>query len=165
MSNPLLRPNDPRFAKPSIQDEAGKNRFGDDQPAAGPAEGGELFAAAASEEPRPYVPKYEAQQAPRTRLLTLLAAIGWGCGLGGAISLTGWLMMGWLLPLLGIGFAMTAWQLAYQDLKAIESGAIDASARPRTRHAFWLGLLGLLICLSVVAAMLWRQMALLPDFL
>ena len=165
MSNPLLRPNDPRFNKPSVQDQAGKNRFGDDQPAAPSPEGVELFAAAASDEPRPYVPKYDAQQAPRTRLLTILAVIGWACGLGGAMSLTGWLMMGWLLPLLGVGFAMTAWLLAYQELKAIESGAIDASSRPQTRHAFWLGLLALVICVAVVAAMIWRQMAVLPDFL
>ncbi len=166
MSNPLLRPNDPRFQKPSIQDEAGRNRFGDDQPATpSPPEAGELFAAAPSEDRRPYAPKYEAQQAPRVRLLTTLAAIGWACGLGGAVSLTGWLMMGWLLPLLGVGFSMTAWLLAHQDLRAIESGAMDASSRPPTRHAFWLGLLGLTICVAVVAAMIWRQMAVLPDFL
>jgi hypothetical protein len=163
MSNPLLRPNDPRFQKPEIRDAAGQNRFGDEQPA-GKLSGDEgVFAAAAADDERPYQPRYEAQQADRASVLLSLAGLGWGCGLIGSISLLGFFSLGWMLPLLGLVPSAAAWFLAHEDLKTIDTGAIDAAARPRTRNAYWLGLLGLLLCAAVVGSMLWRQMTFLPD--
>src|SRR6186997_1034189 len=72
MSNPLLRPNDPRFQKPDLRDAAGKNQF---------AEGSELrsdsestlnaFAPSGDAESRPYLPEYGAQQHSRSSILLL----------------------------------------------------------------------------------------------
>lgn len=164
MSNPLLKPNDPRFQKPDIRDQAGQNLFGEAKPADAKSAADEgVFTAAAVEDARPYEPKYEAQQASRVVLLTTLAAIAWGCGVFGSISLTGFLSLGWILPLLGIVPAATAWLLAHDELKTIQTGAIDESARPGARRAYWMGFIGLLICLGVTAAMIWQKLSFLPD--
>jgi hypothetical protein len=163
MSNPLLRPNDPRFQKPEIRDAAGQNRFGDEVPAGTPAADAGVFAAATEEGEQPYQPRYEAQQADRGSVLLSLAGLGWGLGLFGSISLLGFVSLGWMMPLLGMVPSAAAWFLAHEDLKTIYLGAIDAAARPRTRNAYWLGLLGLVLCAAVVGSMLWRQMTFLPD--
>lgn len=161
MSNPLIKPNDPRFQKPEVRDAAGQNRFGDGQPADGAQAAGDVFAAAGEE--RPYAPQYEAQQPARTRLLTTLWVGGWMCGLTTIVSLSGFFSFGWLLPLLGLVPTATAWLLAHEEMKAIRAGAIDSATTPRTRQAFWLGLLGLIFCALGVAAMVWRRMSFLPD--
>jgi len=164
MSNPLLKPNDPRFQKPEIRDDAGQNRFGEAQPAKAKSQDGEsVFAAGAGDDARPYEPKYEAQQASRVFLLTTLAAIAWLCGVFGSISLTRFLSLGWILPLLGIVPAAAAWLLAHEELRTIQTGAIDESARPAARRAYWMGFLGLVICLGVMAAMIWQGLTFLPN--
>jgi len=164
MSNPLLKPNDPRFQKPEIRDAAGQNQFGEAQPADSKSAAKEgVFAAAATDDARPYEPRFEAHQASRVVLLTTLASIAWLCGVFGSISLTGFLSLGWILPLLGIVPAATAWLLGHEELKTIQTGAIDESARPGTRRAYWMGFIGLLICLAVMAAMIWQKMTFLPD--
>jgi hypothetical protein len=163
MSNPLLKPNDPRFQKPEIRDPQGANRFGEHgQPAAAPTDEIEIYAASASDEARPFEPRYEAQQQPRTGMLLLLGGLAWAAGAIGALSLTGFFDMGWLFPLVGLGPGAAAWFLANEELKAIRVGAVTADARSQTRHAFWLGLTGLLACLGVVFAMIYRQMNFLP---
>jgi hypothetical protein len=166
MSNPLLRPNDPRFQKPDVRNAAGKNQFGESQQTAvTPPGGSEVFAAAASDEARPFVPRYEAQQQPRTGLLLLLGGLAWASAAVGTLSLAGLLSLGWICPLLGSGPGAAAWFLAYEDLKALRVGAITADAQAQTRHAFWLGLTGLLACLAIVAAMIYRRMNFFPDIL
>ena len=166
MSNPLLRPNDPRFRKEQVVGANGKNRFGDEaeQPSAA-ADQGEVFLASAVGDERPYSPAYEAQQSPRSGTLLLLAAAGWMGAILGVLSLAGLLAAGWLCPLLGIGPAAAAWLLAYEDLKAISQGAIDRSARPRTLLAMWLGIAALVVCLAFVGWMIYWGMQFLPDLL
>jgi hypothetical protein len=163
MSNPLLKPNDPRFQKPDLRGAAGENRFGDAEPASDKAAGESIFAAAAVEDARPYDPKYEAHQKSRGGLLLTLAGVGWVCGVLGSFSFTGFFSLGWLLPLLGIVPSAAAWLLAHEELKTIQTGAISDDARPDTRRAYWLGLVGLAICLAVTAAMIWQGLTFLPD--
>jgi hypothetical protein len=166
MSNPLLRPNDPRFQRPDVRDPAGKNPFGEgEQPAEAPQNESNGYAAAATDEARPFVPRYEAQQQSRTGLLLLLGGLAWAAAAVGTISLAGLLNLGWISPLLGMGPGAAAWFLAYEDLKALRVGAITADASSPTRNAFWLGLTGLLACLAIVAAMIYRRMNFLPDVL
>src|SRR5262245_35755601 len=103
MSNPLLRPNDPRFQKRDIRDAEGKNKFaeaGDE--ANSPETGRDVYAAVAGDDVRPFVPKYEVQQRSRARLLLFLGGLGWAAALVGATSLAGLFDIGWLSPLLGI---------------------------------------------------------------
>jgi hypothetical protein len=161
MSNPLLKPNDPRFQRPEVRDEAGKNRFGDEQAGEQPAAGGEY---AATGDARPYQPQYEAQQPARNGLLLTLAIFGGACGLVGSMSLLNvFISLGWLLPLLGLILAMSAWFLAHQDRQAARVGALAAAGLPLLNTAYWLSLLAIVLCLSVVISMIWRGLSFLPD--
>jgi hypothetical protein len=131
-------------------------------PASPQNESGSIYGAT-SDDPRPYTPQYASQQRPRYRLLLIFGALGWGAAVIGAVSLTGAFDIGWIAPLLGAGPAAAGWLLAHEDLKAIRLGAISSDAQQPTRHAFWLGLTGLIACLSVVAGMIAQQMHALPD--
>jgi len=164
MSNPLLRPNDPRFQKPQIRDEVGKNRFGEAEEQTEPQAGTDILAAPATDEARPFVPTYEATQEPR-RWLIPLGILGWLGAAIGAVSLTGIWKVGWICPLLGVGPAAAAWLLAHEDLKATDSGAIKNENRPRVLLIFWFGLGAFIACLLIVAAMVYRQANFLPDLL
>jgi hypothetical protein len=163
MSNPLLKPNDPRFQKADIRDPEGKNRFADgsqQQPSVGSED---LFAAAVTDEARPFVPKYEAQLHSRPVLLFVLAGFGWGTAVVGAVSLTGWFNFGWISPLLGVIPAGAAWFLAHEELKAVSAGVIAPQAREKSLHAYWLGLMGLIMCVAVISTMIYRGFHFLPD--
>jgi hypothetical protein len=166
MSNPLLRPNDPRFQRPELRDEAGQNRFTDDSapPADSSAEAGDTYAGA-SDDARPFVPRYEAQQPARTGFLFLLGSLGYLGVAVGVLALLGLFTTGWIAPLLGLAPSAAAWLLAWEDLKAIRTGAIAEEARPGVRLAMWLGLLAFFACVAVVASMIYREMTFLPDVL
>jgi hypothetical protein len=166
MSNPLLKPEDPRFRKPELRDEAGQNRFAEEEAAkAGEdSKSGDAFATA-SGDARPFDPRYEAHQTPRTALLYLLDGMAWTGAAVGVIALSGVIPAGWIFPLLGIAPAGAAWLLAWDDIKAIRTGAMAAEARPATRLAMWIGLLGLFACASIVGSMIYREMPFLPDVL
>lgn len=165
MSNPLLRPNDPRFQRPPLRDEAGNNVFGDAdapvqaqpadgqplpaRPAAGPADN--LFAAPADTGAEPaYQPRFETTQQHRGILLLVLAVVGLGGSGSLALVLTGfvWGLMG----LLGIVPAAAAWLLALSDVKAMRSGAMDVRGLAQTRLAMWLGGAGVAVYVAVLAA-------------
>jgi hypothetical protein len=166
MSNPLLRPNDPRFQRPELRDEAGQNRFTDDsepQTDAPPAAVNN-FAAAAGEE-RPFQPRYEAQQPARTGLLYLLGGLGFAGMAVGLLALLRVFTTGWIAPLLGLAPSAAAWLLAWEDLKAIRTGAIGEESRPGVLLAMWLGLEAFFACVAVVASMIYREMTFLPDVL
>jgi len=166
MSNPLLKPEDPRFRPLEFRDEAGQNRFGEEEAAkAGvDSKSGDAFATA-SGDARPFEPRYEAHQVPRTALLYLLGGMAWTGAAIGAVALAGLIPAGWICPLLGIAPAGAAWFLAWEDLKSIRTGAMDEEARPATRLAMWIGLLGLLACAAIVGSMIYREMPFLPDVL
>jgi hypothetical protein len=163
MPNPFLRPSDPRFRKADLRDEAGKNRFAEEQQPAESAAGDDRFQATADTDPRPFRPRYDVQQEPRTRLLTSLGVAGWMAASLGAASLTGLIDSGWICPLLGVAPAAAGWLLARQDLEAIESGAIDSSASRGTRRAHWLALTALVAALAITIGMIFLQMSLLPE--
>jgi hypothetical protein len=164
MSNPLLRPNDPRFQQPELRDAAGKNRFADENASANPApEKNDVYAASTGDDARPFTPQYSVQQTSRARLLLFLGGTGWGAAAVGAFSFTGWFDAGWLSPLLGLAPAGAAWFLAHEELKAIRTGAISANAGPQARHAFWLGTTGLIACIGILIAMVCYEMRLLPG--
>ena len=164
MSNPLLRPNDPRFQQPDMRDAQGKNQFAesaDELVDASAAD--EVYAAAAETGERPYEPKYEVQQRSRAGLLLFLGGIAWAAAVVGAVSLASVFKIGWVGPLLGVFPGGAAWFLAHEELRSIRMGAIDANADTPARHAFWLGLTGLLACLGIVVSMVYRRMNFLPD--
>ena len=164
MSNPLLRPNDDRFQRPDVRDEAGKNRFSEEVPAADAnLSTNDVYAVSASDDAEPYAARYSVQQTSRATLFLFFGGIAWGAAAIGAFSFTGLFEIGWLAPLIGVGPGGAAWLLAHEELKAIRAGAISSAAQPQARQAFWLGLTGLLACVGVVAAMIAHEMHLLPD--
>jgi hypothetical protein len=55
--------------------------------------------------------------------------------------------------------------LAHFDLKAIETGAIDASAHRLTRRGLWLGVTALVACLAATVGMIFLERGLLPESL
>ena len=168
MSNPLLRPNDPRFQKPSIADAEGQNRFAEESGLADEAEqratqaAGNQYAAAGSEA-SPYQPRFEATQQGRAGMLLLLAVMGLAGTVFGVLSILNILQAGSIVPLIAIAPAMAAWLLGHGDLNAIRVGAIDESHRPGTRLAYWLGLFGVLGCAGMLATMIYRQLDFLPS--
>jgi len=169
MSKPILHPNDPRFQRPELRDAAGKNPFADQNLAPDsaspnrPAQTSDVYAAAAANEAQPFTAQYPVQQTSRASLLLFLGGIGWGAAAVGALSFTGWFDAGWISPLIGLGPAGAGWLLAHEELKAIRAGAISMGAESQARHAFWLGLTGLIACTGVVIAMICREMRLLPG--
>jgi hypothetical protein len=166
MSNPLLRPNDPRFTKPSVHDAQGQNLF---------SEANEVVAAKAvnadgstepdssvaddniysgSTESTPYQPRYEVSQSHRGVLLLILAITGLVCSLCGVSSLAGWWVMGWVPSFLAIVPAGCALGLGWQDLRAIRLGAMDPKGENLTHIAFWLGALGVFASLAMDATVM-----------
>jgi hypothetical protein len=121
--------------------------------------------AAAPGDATPFEPRYEAHQTPRTALLYLLGGMAWTGAAVGVVALSGLIPAGWICPLLGIAPAGAAWFLAWEDIKAIRTGAMAEEARPATRLAMWIGLLGLLACAAIVGSMIYREMPFLPDVL
>jgi hypothetical protein len=166
MSNPLLRPNDPRFSRPNITDDAGKNRFAEPDEAKaveGSQQTASVFAAGSAAD-KPYQPRYETTANSRGVYLLALAILGLA-GVGtGFSSLVGW-SLGWVFPLVSLVASATAWLLAYQDLAAMKSGAMDDEGRTMTRVAMWMGFGGLLAGIASVGTMIWAGLSLLPFFL
>ena len=163
MSNPLLRANDPRFQRPDMRDAAGNNRFADDANTNSPPETPtDVYAPTAAQAEQPYTARYPEQQKSRARLLVWLGGVGWGAAVGGALSFTGWFDLGWFSPFLGLGPAGAAWFLAHEELKAIRAGAISSLATEPARHAYWLGLTGVIACILVVVTMIYHGMNILP---
>jgi hypothetical protein len=165
MSNPLLRPNDPRFQRLPIDDDAGKNRFGDDgqaQANAGNDPAAGSFASSTSGE-QPYQPRYETTAKSRAKLLTTFAMIGLGGALVGVLGATGLVSTGWVFPLCGSVASGTAMFLGYGDLREMTLGARDGTGRGATSTAMWLGLAGLAGCLGLVATMIWLGLSVFPD--
>jgi hypothetical protein len=162
MSNPLLRPNDPRFAKPSPFDPDGTNKF---------SEGKEVVTAKAvnedgstapddniysgSAESNPYQPRFEVSQNHRGVLLLVLAITGVVFSLFAVSSLAGWWVLGWIPSFLAIVPAGCALGLGWQDLRAIRLGAMDPKGQNLTEIAFWLGSLGVFTSLAMDATVLY----------
>jgi hypothetical protein len=164
MANPLLRPNDPRFQRPSVRDAGGKNPFADATTEEDPAAAeGDVYAPPDAADARPFLPQYEAQQKPRTKVLVILSLLGWaGVGVG-LVEVAG-VSLGWICPLLAIVPGAAAWIIAREDLKAIDAGAIDQSLASRIQLLFWLALMAFVLCVTIVAALVYRQVNFLPDF-
>ena len=162
MSNPLLKPNDPRFTKPSPFDGAGKNRFSEENevvPATvanvdgSTAAEGSIYSGSA--ESTPYQPRFEVSQGHRGVLLLVLAITGFLGSLIGVSSLSGWWVLGWVFSFLAIVPAGCALGLGSQDLRAMRLGAMDPKGQTLTQIAFWLGVLGVFSSLAMDATVLY----------
>jgi hypothetical protein len=169
MSNPLLKPGDPRFQQPAIVDAAGQNRFaeGDGAGDAPPSQRSQedVYAATPATSEAPYQPRYETTAQARGIILLVLALVGLGGATAGMTSLTGIMLTGWIFPLCAFFASGSAWLLAFGDLREMASGARDEEGRPLTLIAMWLGVIGLVACIGSVVSMIWLGLSLLPGFL
>jgi len=170
MSNPLLKPGDPRFQQPLLIDAAGQNRFADTEQADAaqtqdPAAAADSYSATPATSELPFEPHYETTAQSREVILMVLAGVGLAGAACGASSLSGILLTGWLMPLCAVFAAGPAWLLAYGDLREMRTGGRDAAGRTLTLLAMWLGVGGVLACIGSVAWMMWLGMSPLPDIL
>ena len=166
MSNPILKPNAPRFVRPPVVDDQGKNRFGDPEQAgeASPAEEADAYTATAAGD-RPYEPRYEQTAPSRGLWLLALSLFGLAGVVSAASSFSGLAMTGWIFPLCGLVASAAAWLLAHGDLCEMRQGSRDPAGYGLTQIAMWLGVLGLVACLASVAGMIWLGLQLLPGVL
>lgn len=162
MSNPLLKPNDPRFTRPSPFDGTGKNRFSEENEVVRAAAVNEDGSTAAdgniysgSAESAPYQPRFEVSQRHRGVLLMVLAVTGLLSSLLGISSLAEWWVLGWVFSFLAIIPAGCAMGLGWQDLRAIRLGAMDPKGQTLTQAAFWIGVLGVFSSLAMDATVLY----------
>ena len=173
MSNPLLKPGDPRFSKPSLIDAAGQNRFAEQDPdeqvspdaaaASDASQTAQPYTASSATSERPFQPHYETTAPSRETLHLILVSIGLAGALSGAASLLGIFHLGWFVPLCAVVAAVSAWVLAYKDLGEMHLGGRDERGRALTQLAMWLGVGGMLACVSMVAWMIMLGLSLFPD--
>jgi hypothetical protein len=168
MNNPLIKPNDPRFQKLPIDDEAGKNRLGDDQQAAETESNKDTMSASAFGTPKaagkePYRPRYESSAPSRSKLLLGLALVGLAGATIGALGAIGLVDCGWGLPLAAAVAAGTAVFLSYADQREMTLGARDGAGRSATNMAMWLALVSLVACVALAAVMFWLGRSPFPN--
>ena len=162
MSNPLIRPNDPRFQRQPLTDESGRNRFGDDtalqaQPANDSPANDSAYASPVSSEQPAYQPEYASGQPSRQRLIQTLAASA-----ASAIALSGiavWLSHWTAYPLLLIALPTSglAWYTAADELSVIRRGGLEASHRNFARIGLAVGIACTLLTVGLLYAAIFQQ--------
>ncbi len=161
MSNPLIRPGDPRFQRPPLHDEAGKNRFADDAPPASHSDAvgdpaarpiGDVFATPQPSEEPAYRPQYVSDQPSRRRTMLALATLSLAADAASMVAILGerWTASTVLL-FAGIVTGSVAWYLATDELSAIKAGVMPAEHRPAAWTGLALASLGVLLGLAFVA--------------
>ena len=145
MSNPLIRPSDPRFQRPPITDETGINRFSEDepiqaQPADMPATEESAFAAPQSSDERAYQPEYATGQPSRHRLIQTLSASALTAVSVAALTL--WIEHWTVYPMLLIALptAILNWYVAADELSVIRRGGVNADHRTVARLGLAVGI-------------------------
>jgi hypothetical protein len=164
MSNPLLKPDDPRFRPKQLTQADGANPFAEgdavlEAEAVTPKREGNAFAAPAGGDNLPFLPHYETTAAHRGGMLLMLTAISI---LGACLSIfVGYL--GWLLPLLAIVPAGVVIFLAADDLKMMRLGGRDPSGRALTLTALILSSFLVVGIAVVVGLLIYWGWNLLPE--
>lgn len=148
MTNPLLRPDDPRFRPKKVAGDADANPFSEgdavlDAEATAPNRNTNTFAPAATDSSRPFLPQYVMTADHRGWLLLALDLISFfACLLG---VLVNWI--GYALPLLGIMPAVVVVFLAAEDLRMMKLGGRNPAGQSITRLA-----LGVAVFLTLAIA-------------
>lgn len=168
MSNPLLRPDDPRFQPRQVQQPDGTNPFSEgeallDAAAASQERRDNVFAPPADDGGRPFVPHYELTADHRGGLLLALSSIGIIASLTGWLVIGGVMSVGWLFPLLGVVPAFTVVFMAYEDLKMMRLGGRDSAGRGLTRTALIISASSLVLLLTAIGLLIHWGVNWLPE--
>ncbi len=165
MSNPLLKPDDPRFRPKQIVQPDGGNPFSEGEAVleatgeAGPRSTN-TFASPTIEGGRPFIPQYEQTADHRGGLLLSLISVTFVGGLLGLFY--GWL--GLVLPFLSIVPAVAVIFMASEDLKMMKLGGRDPAGRTLTIIALILAVVLTLIIATMIGLLVYWGVSFFPDF-
>jgi hypothetical protein len=166
MTNPLLRPDDPRFKPKKVADDAEANPFSEgdavlDAEATAPNRSENTFAPAANDSSRPFLPQYVVTAEHRGWLLLLLDLISLGaCLLGVLVNL-----IGYVLPLLGIMPAVVVVFLAAEDLRMMRLGGRNPDGRSMTLLALVVGAILTIAIATMCGLFYYFNFSLFPGWL
>ncbi|QDU28324.1 hypothetical protein ETAA8_34240 [Anatilimnocola aggregata] len=169
MSNPLLRPDDPRFRKQQISQADGANPYAEGdgvleaEADAASTRDKNSFAAPASSGGRPFVPQYEVTADHRAGLLLILTSITILASGVAWLTATSFMLVGWLLPLIGIVPSIAVVFLAADDLRTMRLGARDPAGRTLTLLALWLSAFTTITILTATGLMIYWGISILPP--
>ncbi|WP_425619292.1 hypothetical protein NA78x_003030 [Anatilimnocola sp. NA78] len=169
MSNPLLRPDDPRFQPKQVEQADGTNPFSEgDAVLEAEAEAGKqkkdaLSAPMGAGSERPFVPQYEMTADHRAGLLLTLTSIAILGSLVAWLAAASIFYVGWLLPLFGIVPSFAVIFLAMDDLKTMHLGARNPEGRTLTILALTLSIFMTICILAGVGLMVYWGMSILPK--
>jgi hypothetical protein len=143
------------FYKPSIVDQHGNNPFADAAPPDSVSDN--PYAAPESRAEPAYQPSgYETSLPHRSGVIMTFGLLGMA---GVCISVLGALYY-WPLALLNLALTVPPWFWGRSDLRAMRSGAMDATGRSKTKAGCVLGIIGtaasLLIVLVLLGAVTYR---------
>jgi hypothetical protein len=168
MSNPLLKPDDPRFQPRPLTKADGSNPFAEGEAVleaeaagskAGPDRVGSAFTAPAATDERPFRVQYELTAPHRGGLLLVMSVISMLGAILGAFVM----YLGWVLPLLALVPALTVIFLAVEDLKMMKLGGRDPAGRAATIAALVISsLLALGLC-TMIGIYIYLGFNLLPE--
>jgi hypothetical protein len=157
MSNPLIRPNDPRFQRQPLTDEAGQNRFSDDapvpaMPADQPRADASVYASPQVSEEPAYRPEYVSGQPSRHRLIQLLSAAS--ISALGVATVALWLEHWSVYPLLLVAGMISGlnWYTSADELSVIRRGGVDDTHRTVARLGVAIGIACALATAGIVYA-------------
>lgn len=137
-----LLPDVSRFKKPTVVDDAGKNRFSEDEPegAASPSdaeiENNPFYASTQQTLAPSYQPQYEVTLKHRGNLLLVLSILSTAAISGGLAGLYGLYPQLFVMFIFAFPLNLISSFMAFQDLRAIRFGAMDPAGRTITRIAF-----------------------------
>jgi len=169
MSNPLLKPDDPRFQPKQVEQADGTNPFSEgDAVLEAEAEAGKqaksaLAAPMGAGSERPFVPQYEMTADHRAGLLLTLSGIAIVGALIAWLAAASVFYVGWLLPLLGIVPSFAVIFMASEDLKTMRLGARNPEGRTLTMLALTLSIFVTICILTGVGLMVYWGMSILPP--
>lgn len=144
MSNPLLQP-DGRFRRPSVVDEQGRNRFGDEGEQT-PVHSNDALLAPPVDDAEPvYQPHYQAIVPHRGGLIAGLGVTGFAMSWLLLLALTSYAYLGLAASFFGVALSLGTCVIGYQDLKGMSLGAIDERGREGTLLGFRFALAGVFV--------------------
>ncbi|ADB15189.1 hypothetical protein Psta_0501 [Pirellula staleyi DSM 6068] len=182
MSNPYLKPDDPRFQPKSPHDAAGNNLFADNEivsaqlaDGSAPSTAGSstssgnstpdnsnLFAASPAGSSLPFQPTYIAVGKPRIRMLVVLVGIGIFTGVIAPTLYFNGNNIGWGTMILGLPTTVTAIFIGYSDLRAMQLGAMHNDRIGIVRLIFYFAVAFTIIIALEIAGLIFAGMQFAP---
>jgi len=154
MPNPLLQP-DGRFRRPSVVDDQGRNRFGDEGEAAQTKPSDDVLAPPVDDVEPVYQPHYQAFVPHRGGLILSLGIFGFAISSLLLLAFVNYAFLGLAASFFGIALSLGISVIAYHDLKGMSLGAIDERGHNGTLLGFRFALAGVFVGGAAAVAVIW----------